>query len=116
MRGTEVISWAIVLASPINATLVLLWWPDTLTQLKPQTWGAIAYLAVLSQWIGFFALNKGFQLGGVSRVSQTQLLQVFVALGLAHILLGENVDAQMGLFALAVTLCVYAGSKTRMKT
>lgn len=115
MRGTEVISWAILLASPINAGLVALWWPDNVTSLKPQTWCAIAYLAALSQWIGFFALNKGFQLGGVSRVSQTQLLQVFMALALAHLMLGEKIDTQMGLFALAVTACVYAGSKTRMR-
>ena len=52
--------------------------------------GSFAYLAVMSQFIGFFAWNKGLAMGGVAKVSQVQLLQTFITLGVSALLLGEK--------------------------
>ena len=49
--------------------------------LKP--WLALLYVALFSQWIGFFAWNAGMAMGGIARVSQVQLLQPFVTFALA---------------------------------
>jgi drug/metabolite transporter (DMT)-like permease len=46
---------------------------------------------LLSQYLGFFAWNAGLAMGGVARVSQVQLLQSFVTLAFASLLLGEQV-------------------------
>lgn len=115
MPGHVVISWAIVMAAPLHGTLTVLWMPETITAFKPQTYAAFAYLATLSQWLGFFALNHGFRLGGVAKVSQTQLLQVFVAIMLGHLILGEPLEAITFIFAGGVAACVYLGAQWKNK-
>ena len=53
-------------------------------------------------WLGFFAWYRGLALGGVMRVSQVQLLQPFLALLFAALLLGEALRPTTVGFALAV--------------
>lgn len=60
--------------------------------------------------IGFIFWYRGLSLGGIAAVSQLQLFQPFIALGLAALLLHETVSWSMLLVTLAAIVCV-AGAK-----
>ena len=77
-------------------------------------WAGFLYLALFSQFIGFFAWYQGLALGGVAKVGQLQLLQTFVTLGAAALLLGEQITwIEIG-FALLVVALVAAGQRMRV--
>jgi drug/metabolite transporter (DMT)-like permease len=109
MRPEFVICWALALSLPVNLPLALLAWPQT--AIKVQAWGAFAYVAVFSMWLGFFAWYRGLALGGTVRVSQVQLIQPFLSMLFAVPLLGESLDALTLGFGLAVIAVVFIGRK-----
>jgi drug/metabolite transporter (DMT)-like permease len=106
MPGWEVISWVLVLALPLALPAVALTLPTNLSEVPLRPWLALFYVAVFSQWIGFFAWNAGMALGGIARVSQVQLLQPFVTFALAAWLNDETITVQVVLFATAVVATV----------
>ncbi|OBV40979.1 DMT family transporter [Janthinobacterium psychrotolerans] len=116
MPGQQVICWALVLAAPFVLPVVL-WhaWPQRtlLAQASVQAWGGFAYISVFSMLIGFFFWYRGMALGGVARVGQTQLLQPFLTLLGAAVLLGEPLASDSLLFAGAVIAVVAAGRKLK---
>jgi drug/metabolite transporter (DMT)-like permease len=109
MPGWETISWCCVIALPATLPAALLLWPPDIGAVRASAWAGFAYVAVMSQYIGFFAWNAGLAMGGVARVSQTQLLQTFVTLAVSAALLGERIDAATIVFAVAVVAVVLAG-------
>ncbi|MBB5369123.1 MULTISPECIES: DMT family transporter [unclassified Janthinobacterium] len=116
MPGQHVISWALVLAAPFVLPLVLyLTWPQQtlLLQAGATAWLGFAYISVFSMFIGFFFWYRGMALGGVARVGQTQLLQPFLTLLGAAVLLGEALELASLLFAGAVIAVVAAGRKLK---
>jgi len=114
MPGWAVISWALIFSLPISVPLA--WWsfPQSPAMVSLPSWGAFAYLAIMSQFVGFFAWNKGLALGGIARVGQMQLLQTFVTLGLAAWLIGETIDGETLGFAVAVVAIVGLGLRMRV--
>lgn len=109
MRAEHVICWALVLSLPITLPWAALSWPAA-----PQSavaWGALAYVAVFSMWLGFFAWYRGLALGGTVRVSQVQLVQPFLGMLAAVPLLGERLDAMSVGFGLAVMATVLVGRR-----
>ncbi len=115
MPGWEVISWVLVVALPISLPAVLLTMPPDLTYIPLKPWLALFYVAVFSQWIGFFAWNAGMAMGGIARVSQIQLLQPFVTFALAAFFNDETITPQIVLFALAVVATVAISTRTRRR-
>ncbi|MGL4637106.1 MAG: DMT family transporter [Beijerinckiaceae bacterium] len=115
MPGWEVISWAVIIALPISIPVTLWLIPDNLAVVRPSAWFGLAYVSIMSQYLGFFAWNAGMAMGGVARVSQIQLLQTFVTLLISAFLLGEKVDAETFLFATAVVGIVLLGKTTSVK-
>jgi drug/metabolite transporter (DMT)-like permease len=113
MPGWEVISWALVVGLPISLPAAALTMPADLTHIALKPWLALLYVAVFSQWIGFFAWNAGMALGGIARVSQVQLLQPFVTFALAGYFNGETITLQILLFAAAVVATVAISTRTR---
>ena len=115
MPGWAVISWALILSLPVAGPLA--WWsfPQNPGAVSLTSWSAFAYLAFLSQFVGFFAWNKGLALGGIARVGQMQLLQTFVTLGLAAWLIGEVIDGETIGFAVAVVIIVGLGLRMRVR-
>lgn len=106
VSGWESISWALVLTSPLTVTTcALIWRPDYLDAPLPAILGLL-YTALFSVFIGFFFWNAGMAIGGVARVAQVQLLQAFVTIGLAALILGEPVGASTLGFAVAVAFVV----------
>jgi len=109
MRGEHVICWVLVLALPITLPAAL--WTQPAHTVALSAWGGFAYLAVFSQWLGFFAWYRGLALGGTVRVSQVQLVQPFVSMLFAVPLLGETLDAVTLGFGLAVIAVVFIGKR-----
>ncbi len=107
----QVICWALVLALPAMLPLALLTLPDDLARVGGAAWGGFAYVSLFSMLIGFFFWYRGLSLGGIARVSQLQLLQPFLGLGLAALLLGERVTPDIALVALVVVACVAAARR-----
>jgi drug/metabolite transporter (DMT)-like permease len=115
MPGWEVISWILVMALPISLPAAALTMPADLTHIALKPWLAVVYVAVFSQWVGFFAWNAGMAMGGIARVSQVQLLQPFVTFALAACFNGETITLQILLFAAAVVATVAISTRTRSK-
>ena len=118
MGGQAVISWALVLSAPLLAPLVLwLSWPrlDTLANAGLHAWIGFAYVSVFSMFIGFFFWYRGMALGGVARVGQVQLVQPFMTLVGAAVLLGEPLALSNVVFALAVIAVVAAGRRMQIR-
>jgi drug/metabolite transporter (DMT)-like permease len=111
MPGWEVISWALVLSLPVSLPLTLATWPAAMADVPVSSWLGLAYITVMSQYLGFFAWNTGLALGGVALVSQTQLLQPFLTLAIAATITGEEIDGVTWGFALAVVAVVLAGRR-----
>jgi drug/metabolite transporter (DMT)-like permease len=114
MPGWEVISWCVILALPVTIPATIWLWPADTVSIGWDIWAALAYLGLMSMYFGFFFWNAGMAMGGVARVSQTQLLQTFVTLGIAAVLNGETIDGATLAFAVAVVLVVMIGRRTRI--
>jgi drug/metabolite transporter (DMT)-like permease len=113
MPGWEVISWALVIALPISIPAAWLTMPADIAQIPLKPMLGLLYVALFSQWIGFFAWNAGMAMGGIARVSQVQLLQPFVTFALAAFFNDETITPQIVLFAAAVVATVAISTGTR---
>lgn len=100
----DVIGWVLVLALPVTLPLALYNWPAQPP--SAAAWWSLAYLAVFSQWLGFFAWYRALADGRAVRISQVQLLQPFLAIWFSVPLLGEPLDAATVGFTLAVMATV----------
>ncbi len=102
LGGWRVISWALVLAGPA-LTPPALWAVYKHGIIAPvESWLGFAYVALVSQWLGFFAWYKGLALAGVARAGQLQLLQTFFTLAAAAVWPGEQISIATIAFALWV--------------
>jgi drug/metabolite transporter (DMT)-like permease len=113
MPGWEVISWVLVIGLPISIPAAWLTMPADIMQLPAKPMLGLLYVALFSQWIGFFAWNAGMAIGGIARVSQVQLLQPFVTFALAAYFNGESITWQIMAFAAAVVATVAISTRTR---
>jgi drug/metabolite transporter (DMT)-like permease len=111
MGGWQVISWALVLAAPFIAVPVFLALGKPTPPAPWSAWLSFGYVAVVSQFLGFFAWYRGLALGGVARVSQLQLLQPFLTFLASALLLGEQITLLMLGAALLVLVTVALGRK-----
>lgn len=109
--GWQVICWALVFSVPFTLPVVA-WHMEGVNWGAPQSvWAAFLYVALFSQLLAFFAWNRGLALGGVARVGQVQLLQVFMTLIASAVLLGEEIDTVTIGFAVAVVGTVALGRR-----
>jgi drug/metabolite transporter (DMT)-like permease len=115
MPGWEVISWILVIGLPLSIPAAVLTMPHDVGQIALKPWLGLLYVALFSQWIGFFAWNAGLAMGGIARVSQVQLLQPFVTFALAAFFNDETITLQILLFAAAVVVTVAISTRTRAK-
>ncbi|WP_229509132.1 DMT family transporter [Massilia sp. CCM 8734] len=118
MGGQQVISWALVLSVPLVLPL-LIWLAlpqlDRMAEAGARAWIGFAYVSIFSMFIGFFFWYRGMARGGIARVGQVQLLQPFMTLAGAWLLLGEPLEpANIG-FALAVIAVVAIGRRMQIK-
>jgi drug/metabolite transporter (DMT)-like permease len=112
--GWEVISWVLVVALPATVPLALWSMPESSASIPAWSWIGFAYVALMSQYLGFFAWNAGLAMGGIAHVSQVQLLQTFVTLIFAAFLNGERIGLSAWLVAVAVFLLVLAAQRAKV--
>ncbi|MYN12969.1 EamA family transporter [Pusillimonas sp. TS35] len=110
LGGWQAISWALVLSLPIMLAIALLTMPASFEHVGMPAWLGLAYVSLFSMLIGFVFWYRGLAQGGIAAVGQLQLLQPFMGLGLAALLLREHVSWSMLLATLAAVICV-AGAK-----
>jgi drug/metabolite transporter (DMT)-like permease len=117
VSGPEVISWALMIGLPITAIVTWNTMPGAASVGKSasvvttKSWLAFAYLGLMSQWIGFFFWYRGLALGGIAKVSQVQLIQLFCTLTFSALLLRESIDLAMIFVAIATVTIVAIGRR-----
>lgn len=110
LGGWQVISWALVLSLPVMLVLALITMPPGFDHVGTPAWAGLAYVSLFSMLIGFIFWYRGLAQGGIAAVGQLQLLQPFFGLGLAALLLHEQISPLMIVVTIAVVLCV-AGAR-----
>ena len=109
----QTVSWALVLVSPLMiglTTAAALRQPPSGTTGE---WAALAYLGMVSMFLGFFAWYRGLAIGPMAQVSQVQLVQPVLSLCWAALLLNERLGWATLLGGAAVIAC--AGVSVRMR-
>ncbi|MGF6590751.1 DMT family transporter [Pseudomonas sp. 2835] len=114
MGGWQVICWALVLSAPLLLGPVIYLALQHQGPVSGKVWWAFGYVSLFSQFIGFFAWYAGLALGGIARVSQIQLLQIFFTIAFSALFFGEQVEPITWLFAAGVIATVVLGRKTRV--
>jgi drug/metabolite transporter (DMT)-like permease len=104
----QVIAWALALSFPLLLVPVAITVHADGLMAPPAAWAAMAYLSIVSAFLGFIAWYRGLALGGVARVGQVQLLQPFFTLMFSAAFLGESITppavAAMSCVALSILL------------
>ncbi|WP_413989197.1 DMT family transporter [Labrys okinawensis] len=110
LGGWQVISFALALSLPVMLPLALTWAPGNPAAIGWPALSALAYVSLFSMLIGFVFWYRGLAQGGIATVGQLQLLQPFLSLALAALLLHEQVGLMVWAVAAGVVVCV-AGAK-----
>jgi drug/metabolite transporter (DMT)-like permease len=110
LGGWQVISYAHALALPVILPLCLCWQPAGLAQIGWPAFAGLSYVSLFSSQIGFVFWYRGLAQGGIAAIAQLQLLQPFLSLVLAALLLHEQVGVAVWVVAACVVACV-AGAK-----
>jgi drug/metabolite transporter (DMT)-like permease len=106
LGGWQVISWALLLASPLMLVLAVATCPPSWQAIGAPAWLGLGYVSIFSMLVGFIFWYRGLALGGIASVGQLQLLQPFLGLMLASLLLHEPVAWTMILATGLVVICV----------
>jgi drug/metabolite transporter (DMT)-like permease len=122
--GWQTISWVLVCAAPLLIVPLaylafkagfndgLLSGARLNANVSWQSWAAFAYVSVFSQLVGFFFWYGGMAIGGVARVSQVQLLQLFFTLSFAWAINGESVSPVTWLVCVLVAAVVVVNKRS----
>jgi drug/metabolite transporter (DMT)-like permease len=111
LGGWQAISWSLVLCLPVLVVAVPFRLPASPGSVPPAAWAGFLYVALVSQYVGFFAWYRGLALGGIARVGQLQLLQPFLTIAASALLLGETLQADVVAFAAIVVALVALGRR-----
>jgi len=111
LGGWQVISWALAFALPVMLPLAFLAMPETFDNVGQPAWLALGYVSMFSMFIGFFFWYRGLAQGGIAAVGQLQLLQPFLGLMLAAVLLKEVISLPMVGVSVAVLACVICAKR-----
>ncbi|MBI5111011.1 MAG: DMT family transporter [Rhodovulum sp.] len=106
LGGWQVISWALLGSLPVMAVVALCTAPTSWSTISVPAWVGLGYVSVFSMLVGFIFWYRGLALGGIAGVGQLQLLQPFLGLILAGVLLGEPIASTMIAATVVVVLCV----------
>ncbi len=111
LGGWQVICWVLILAAPFVVIPTWLTFDARSLAAPWSAWAAFAYVAMISQFLGFFAWYRGLALGGIAAVGQTQLLQPFLTIIASAWLLAEPVSAATYIAAALVIAAIAMGRR-----
>lgn len=104
--GWQVISWALVFAAPLMLLVAIVTLPPSWTDIGFSAWIGLAYVSIFSMLVGFVFWYRGLAIGGTASVGQLQLLQPFLGLALAGLVLHEPIAWSMIAATGLVVICV----------
>jgi drug/metabolite transporter (DMT)-like permease len=108
LGGWQTIAWALLYSMPIMiAPLIYLSWGFNFAAVKPSAWMGFLYVSLFSQFIGFFFWYGGMAKAGVGRVSQVQLLQLFLTLIFSALINQEKVTLLTWAVAIVIVALVW---------
>ncbi|WP_318241905.1 DMT family transporter [Arthrobacter pullicola] len=110
----QTICWALVLALPAMLIPTGMGLSAGFPDASPAAWLAFGYLAVISMFLGFFAWYRGLGIGPISAISQIQLVQPFLTLAWAALLLGEAFTLTNGIGAVVIVACAGVAVRSRV--
>ena len=116
--GARTMSWAVLLTLPFCIPFALIYFKqssENFSEWSASVWFSLIYLASVSQSLGMFLWFKVLARGPMEKVSFMQLLQPFITLLAAIILLDEEVLWVTWLIAILVAFCVMGLNKERQK-
>ncbi|MEO3783083.1 DMT family transporter [Actinocorallia sp. B10E7] len=116
MPAWQVICWALVIFAPLTVPVTAWLLATTQPSWTAESLAGFGYVSFFSMFLGFFAWYAGLARAGIARGGQVQLAQPLLTLGWAALFLGEDLDAQTGLAALAVLGCVVWAQRARGET
>jgi len=111
--GMRAILWSLATATPFTLPIAAASALNAPPHADAATWAAFGYVTLVSQLLGFFAWYNGLAKGGIARVGQVQLLQVFFTIGFATLAFGEDVAPSTWWFAAAVVATIAWGRSSR---
>ncbi|GAA3434616.1 DMT family transporter [Kutzneria kofuensis] len=112
LGGARTICWALVLALPVTIPVAVVS-ANGLGAAAGPAWLGFAYVALVSQFLGFFAWYAGLARGGVARIGQIQAVQPVLTLAWSVVLLHEHVDVVTVVVAVVVLGCVVLTQRAR---
>lgn len=111
LPSVEVIAWAVLLVAPLTVPWALFELRTVATWPGAAACGGLLYVGTISQLLGFVPWYTGLALGGVTTVSQVQLLQPFLTFVAAALILGESLPLELWGFGGLVGLFVWVGRR-----
>jgi drug/metabolite transporter (DMT)-like permease len=114
LGGARTICWALVLSIPVTGPIAAISAASTSLHAEPAAWLGLAYVSVISMFLGFFAWYAGLARGGVAKVGQVQLLQPLLTFLWAGLVLGEHVGPGTILAATGVLASVVMTQHARV--
>jgi len=115
MNPRAVISWALVIALPINIIATYFTFSSAYWSADAIAVTSFVYLSLFPMYLGFFFWYEGLALGGIARVSQVQLIQPFCTLLAASFFLGDPLTAMNMVFAFLVVSTVVLSKRMLVK-
>ena len=114
LGGARTICWALLLSTPVTVPIAAFSAATSDLQAGGAAWLGLAYVSLVSMFLGFFAWYAGLARGGVARIGQVQLLHPLLTLAWAALVLGEHVGPGTLLAASAVLASVVVTQRARV--
>jgi drug/metabolite transporter (DMT)-like permease len=108
----QTMCWALVLTAPLLVVPVAAA-SGGAASAPSEAWLGLAYVSVVSMFLGMFAWYRALSVGGTARIGQLQLAQPVLTLAWSAALLGEAVGAGTLVAALAVIGSVAVTQRVR---
>jgi drug/metabolite transporter (DMT)-like permease len=108
LGGWQTIAWALLYSLPLMILpLIYFSWGFNFSAVKTSAWLGFLYVSLFSQFIGFFFWYGGMAKAGVARVSQVQLLQLFLTLIFSALINQEQVTLLTWAVAITIVALVW---------
>jgi len=108
----QTMCWALVLTAPLLVVPVAAA-SGGAASAPPDAWLGLAYVSLVSMFLGMFAWYRALSVGGTARIGQLQLAQPVLTLAWSAALLGEAVGVGTLVAALAVIGSVAVTQRVR---
>jgi len=108
----QTMCWALVITAPLLVVPVAAASAGAASA-PPEAWLGLAYVSIVSMFLGMFAWYRALSVGGTARIGQLQLAQPVLTLAWSAALLGEAVGIGTLVAALAVIGSVAVTQRVR---